>query len=151
MFTVFCFSPILSLQSVQTSLILVSFLLLLDFTEPFFPQHLLTLSPALALPLQLSVQRVCPPVQTTAPPSPSRVAAQTGTSNPPSPRVSQSLPSVHRATPHLLLPLQSICFIPLKALTLLPCHQMPPQLQPPHRPVAAWGPKGLETLCHDPQ
>lgn len=130
---------------------LFHFCFLWFFTKPSFLQFSLTLSPPLALPLQLSAQRVCLPAQTTAPPSPRCVAEPAGTSNPPSPRVSQSLPSVHHATLCLLLPPPSICLMPPKAPTLLPCHQMPPQLHPPHRPVAAWGPKGPETLCHDPQ
>lgn len=121
------------------------------FTNPFLLQFSLTLSPPLALPHQLSAPRVCLPALTTVPPSPRPVAAPAGTSNSPSPRASRNLPSVHRATLHLLLPPPSICLRPVKAPTLLPRHQTPPQLQPPHRPHAAWGPKGLKPLRHDPR
>lgn len=58
----------------------------------------LTLSLRLVLPLQLSAQSLFPLARTTAPPSPARVVVPAATRNMPSPKASQSLPSVHHAT-----------------------------------------------------
>lgn len=144
-----CLLPLL--HSAPNTWIPFSFLLSLLFTNPSLLQFSLTLSPPLAPPHQLSAPRACLPAQTTASPSPRRVAEPAGTSNSPSPRASRNLPSVHRATLHLLLPPPSICLRPVKAPTPLPYHRMPPQLQPPRRPDAAWGPKGLKPRRHGPR
>lgn len=111
----------------------------------------LILSPPLALPLQLSVQRVCPLARTTAPPSSGWVAVPAATRSTPSPKASRSLLSVHRATLRLPRPppRPSVCLILLRAPAFLPSRQTPAQLQPPHRPVATQGPKVLEPH-HDP-
>ena len=144
MFICSFFCPILSLPHPVPTASIHS-VSLWFFTKLSFLQ--LTRSPPLALPLQLSAQRVCLPARTTVPPS---AAVPAGTSRPPSPRASRSLPSVPPATLCLLLAPPSIRLIPPKASTLLPCPQMPPRLQPPHRPVAALEQKGPEPLRRRP-
>lgn len=107
----------------------------------------LILSPPLARPLQLSAQTVFPLAQTTAPPSHPCVPMPAVTRNMHLPKASQSLPSLGPPLPYR----PSICLILPQAPTPLPYHQMPAQLQPPHRPVVAQRPDGPEPLLHDPQ
>lgn len=102
-----------------------------------------TLSLPLAPPPQPSARRACPPAQTTARLSLRQAAAlAVSSNNTPSPRASQSHPSVHRVNP--LPPLSlltSVCPSPPKASTPLPCRQTRARPRPRHRPVVAWGPR----------
>lgn len=125
----------------------------LNYFKTFFLlQFSLILSPPLAPPLQLSVQRVCLQAQTTAPLSSLWLAVAAATRNTTSPKASPSLPSAHRTTPSLplLLPQLSISVSLLQAPPLLQSQQMPAQLQPLHRPVATQGPRLLDLHHHDP-
>lgn len=126
----------LHVSALPSQLLQIPFHFFLYYLLNLFSQFFLTLSPPLALLLQLSVQTAFLPVQTTAPPSSSRLAEPAATSCPSSPRASRSLQSAHRVTPRRLL-LPNICHTPPKAFTLLRRHQTPPQLQPHRKLVAA--------------
>lgn len=125
---------------------------LVPLGHPPVTKFSLILSPPLAPPLQLSVQRVCLQAQTTAPLSSLWLAAAAATRNTTLPKAFPSLPSAHRTTPSLpiLPPRLSISVSLLQAPPLLQYQQMPAQLQPLHRPVATQGPRLLDLHHHDP-